>query len=190
MTKYIQKLSATMVMLPMLTTSTTLYTSLLAGTNQLSILSGSETSSVLVDNTITDEEQAQIDLDASRAKIIDDYMAARSMPLAGKGAKFIEESNKYDMDWRLLPAIAMRETSGGKNACYNNPFGWGSCKIKFASFDEAIETVARNLGGANPKTAMYYKDQPTMKKLYYYNGTVVASYPAEVVKIMNKISKE
>ena len=58
-----------MVMLPMLTTSTTLYTSLLAGTNQLSMLSGSETSSVLVDNTITDEEQAQIDLDASRAKI-------------------------------------------------------------------------------------------------------------------------
>lgn len=174
-----------MVMLPMLTTSTTLYTSLLADAYQG--LNTDNTSNVI---TVSDADQAKIDLDASRAKIIDDYMTARSMPLAGKGSKFIEESNKYNLDWRLLPAISIRETSGGKNACYNNPFGWGSCKIKFDSFDDAIEVVAKNLGGANPKTSTYYKDQPTMKKLYYYNGTVVASYPSEVVKIMSKISPE
>ena len=33
-------------------------------------------------------------------------------------------------------------------------------------------------------SARYYKDADTMKKLWYYNGTVIPSYPAEVVDIM------
>ena len=170
-----------MVMLPMLTTGT-LYNGLLAYNNQISLLNDQATSQVIV--TETDEAKAKRELDESRAKLIDDYMTSRSMPLAGKGSKFIEESNKYNLDWRLLPSISVRETSGGKFACYNNPFGWGSCKIKFDSFDDAIEVVAKNLGGANPKTARYYKDQPTMKKLYYYNGTVVAISSPVAVKVI------
>ncbi|EKD76306.1 MAG: hypothetical protein ACD_43C00158G0001, partial [uncultured bacterium] len=70
----------------------------------------------------------------------------------------------------------------------NNPFGWGSAKIKFDDFSEAIDVVSSNLGGYNPNTARYYKDTDTKKKLWYYNGTVMPSYPAEVISIMNSMS--
>jgi hypothetical protein len=127
------------------------------------------------------------DTRSQHAAQIDKYFKDRSMPLYGEGMDFVLAAEKYGLDYRLLPAIAVRESSGGKNACYNNPFGWGSCKIKFSNYDEAIEALGKNLGGANKKTASYYAQKSTLEKLYYYNGTVVPSYPGEVVKIMDKI---
>ena len=128
------------------------------------------------------------DIRLKRAKMIDQYYGKHNLPLEGYGMKMVLESEKNGLDWRLLAAIAMRETTGGKFACHQNPFGWGSCKIKFKNFDEAIETVARNLGGGNPATEMYYKGKTTAEKLHYYNGTVIETYVAEVTRIMNKIS--
>lgn len=125
-----------------------------------------------------------------RADVIDSYYKSRSMPLAGQGMNFVLISEKYGLDWRLLPAVAVRESSGGKAACYNNPFGWGSCKIKFNSYREAMESVGKNLGGANLGTSRYYAGKTSKEKLYYYNGTVVASYPDEVLDIMSKISQK
>lgn len=124
-----------------------------------------------------------------RADKIEKYYKDRSMPLADKAMKFVLEAEKYGLDWRLMPAIGVRESSGGKNVCYNNPspFGWGSCKIKFKSYDEAIEVLAMNLGGANKKTAYYYAGKTSEEKLYYYNGTVIPSYPKEVLAIMDRI---
>ncbi len=127
------------------------------------------------------------DTRSQRASQIDKYFKDRSMPLNGQGMNFVLTAEKYGLDWRLLPAIAVRESSGGKKACYNNPFGWGSCKIKFNNYNEAIESVGKNLGGVNKNTARYYAQKSTLEKLYYYNGTVVPSYPGEVVKIMEKM---
>lgn len=123
---------------------------------------------------------------AARAAKIDTYFRERSMPLAGHGKAMVEAAEKNGIDWRLLPAIAVRESSGGKQMCGNNPFGWGSCKIQFKSIDEGIETLARNLGGNNPKTAQYYAGT-TREKLYRYNGTVIPTYMDEVIDIMERI---
>lgn len=129
------------------------------------------------------EREAQA-LAAERAKKIDAYYAKRNMPLEGYGAKMIAEAEKNGLDWRLLPAIAIKESTGGKFACYNNPFGWGSCKIRFDSYDEAIETVARNLGGNNPNTEQYYKGKMTEEKLHHYNNSVVPTYTKEIYEFM------
>lgn len=126
----------------------------------------------------------------NRASKIDAYFAKRNMPLAGYGAKMIVEAEKNDIDWRLLPAIAIKESTGGKFACGYNPFGWGSCKLKFKSFDDAIETVARNLGGNNPNTEQYYKDKTLIEKLHHYNNSVVPTYTAEILEFMDLIEKE
>ncbi len=120
-----------------------------------------------------------------RAARLDAYFAKRNMPLEGHGQAFVATADKYGLDWRLLPAIGVRESSGGKHLLNNNPFGWGSCKIKFADFDEAIEEVAKNLSGSDEDTAKYYKNKTTYQILWAYNGTVIHSYPDEVIAIMN-----
>jgi len=120
---------------------------------------------------------------------IDSYFESKNLPLAGQGQKFVEEAYKNDIDPYLLPAIAMRESTGGKFACKkvpNSVFGWGSCKISFESIEKSIEIVAMNLGGNNPKTSRYYQGKTTEKILRTYNS-YIANYPAEVIKIMENI---
>ena len=130
----------------------------------------------------------------ARAEAIDAYFAERDMPLKGMGEKMVEEALKNDLDWRLLPAIAVRESTGGKFECKkvpNNPFGWGSCKIGFKSNEQAIETVARNLGGNNPNTARHYDEKTVIEILRAYNPpSIVPKYAEQVMAIMDVIGDE
>ena len=128
----------------------------------------------------------------ARARKIDAYFNRRGLPLAGWGKKMVEEAIENDIDWRLMPAIAMRESTGGKFDCETasfNPFGWGSCSISFQSYNEAIEVIAKNLGGKNHKTARYY-DGELSEVLDNYNGRAVEGYSDQVMAIMKKISPE
>jgi hypothetical protein len=145
----------------------------------------------LTTNPVTKVEVSVNDLRKQKAEAIDTFFKERSMPLEGTGMTFVLVAEKYGLDYRLLPAIGVRESSGGKAACGYNPFGWGSCKMhNFHSYEEAIESLGKNLGGANPNTARYYAGKDTKEKLYYYNGTVLPSYPDEVIAIMNMIETD
>ena len=140
---------------------------------------------------VTKVEVSVEDLRDQKAVAIDSFFKKRSMPLHGTGKTFVLVAEKYGLDWRLLPAIAIRESSGGKQACGHNPFGWGSCKLhNFVSYENAIEALGRNLGGANPATSTYYAGRSTKEKLYYYNGTVLPEYPDEVFEIMKMIETD
>lgn len=71
-------------------------------------------------------------------------------PMIGLESKLITTAEKYNLDWTLLAAIAGTESSFGKRMPHEciNPYGWGiygSNKLCFTSFDEAIETVASGL---------------------------------------------
>lgn len=123
-----------------------------------------------------------------KAASIDAYYAKYNMPLEGYGMKMVLEAEKNGLDWRLIPAIAVRESTGGKFACKNNPFGWGSCKIAFKDYNEGIEVVSRNLSGNNPRTARYYGGKSVRGILETYNPpSIVPTYASEVIAIMNKI---
>ncbi len=140
---------------------------------------------------VTKVEISVEDVRQQKADAINSYFKERSMPLNGTGMTFVLVAEKYGLDWRLLPAIGIRESSGGKAACGYNPFGWGSCKLSnFSSYEQAIEALGKNLGGGNPKTARYYAGNTTKEKLHYYNGTVLPSYPDEVLAIMKKIETD
>jgi hypothetical protein len=124
-----------------------------------------------------------------RAQNIDNYFAKYNLPLAGYGQTFVEVADKYDLDYRLLPAIAMRESTGGKNPCPNdkdNVFGWHSCKTTFESQEAAIEKVGAHLAGEIKSTSSYYGNKTTWKKLRTYNS-VIKPYPDQVIAIMYKI---
>lgn len=128
-----------------------------------------------------------------KAKAIDAYFEKRGMPLSGTGMKMVEEAEKNGLDWRLVAAIAVRESTGGKFACKRvpyNPFGWGSCRIGFKSNDHAIEMVAKNLGGNNPNTAYHYEDKDVIGILRAYNPpSIVPKYAEQVISIMNAIGE-
>ncbi len=129
-----------------------------------------------------------------RGKAIDAYFRAFDMPLFGTGQLFAEAAEKYKLDWRLLPAIAVRESTGGKFACKGekfNPFGWASCKVGFSSYQEAIDTVAKNLAGRNSATAKYYLGKDTKGILLAYNPpSIVPKYSSQVMYIMKQIGSE
>lgn len=128
----------------------------------------------------------------NRATEIDAFFTKRNMPLAGYGKKFVEVADKYHLDYRLLPALSVREQSGGLKLPHNcpnktknfNAFGWGSGRICFTSFNQAIETVGMKLG-----TLSYYKGKSNIKLLQTYNPpSVVPKYAYEVIAIMTSIN--
>lgn len=51
------------------------------------------------------------------------------------------------IDWRLMPAIAVWESSAGRAACGGNAWGLGSCAegYRFATFEEGVAAVVRTL---------------------------------------------
>ena len=141
-----------------------------------------------------EEVDTEVIILASKAEAIDSYFAFHGLPLEGYGMKMVLEAEKNNLDWRLIPAIAMRESTGGKFACKKadfNPFGWGSCKIHFDSYDHAIEIIAKNLGGNNPRTANYYADKDIKGILQAYNPpSIVRLYAEQVMDIMKDIASE
>lgn len=143
---------------------------------------------------IQDAIDQKLEAQKIKADAIDAYFKARNMPLEGVGMKMVLEAEKNDLDWRLMPAIAVRESTGGKFACKKagfNSFGWGSCKIGFNSNEEAIETIAKNLGGNHPKTEKYYDNKTTKQILRAYNPpSIVPRYAEQVMSIMNSIGDE
>lgn len=81
------------------------------------------------------------------AKRIDAYLSSKGSPLAGYGAAFVRAGRKYGVDPMLLVAISGQETSFGKygpSRKIHNAWGWGP-HIRFGSWEEGIDTVARGL---------------------------------------------
>lgn len=127
-----------------------------------------------------------------RAAKIDRYYSRNNLPLAGHGLAMVLAADEHGIDWRLVAAIGMIESTGGKFACKKanySAFGWGSCKINFKSYEESIDTISKNLGGDNPATAKHYAGKSLRGILESYNPpSVVPNYADKVMKQMDIIS--
>ena len=117
---------------------------------------------VLVAILITVEKNEPVDtsmsfigreIDTGREEKIESlekFFEAQKSPLKDDADTFVRVAEKYDLDYRLLPAISCMESSCGKRMLPNsyNPFGWGiygKNAIYFKSFEEAIETVGKGI---------------------------------------------
>jgi hypothetical protein len=109
-----------------------------------------------------------------------------TLPMQEYSYDFVDAADQYHLDWRLLPAISMVESTGGKHCRRgsNNPFGWGSGHIKFNSYPEAIYSVARHLSEDRP-----YKGKSLHQKLRAYNPAH-RTYPIKVTSMMRRVSVE
>ncbi len=92
----------------------------------------------------------QITHQDGRSRVIEAFFEGYKSQLTIYSKTFIEVADKYQLDYRLLPAIAMQESNGGRKIPKdsNNPFGfgiYGSTLVKFSSWEEGIETVGKAL---------------------------------------------
>lgn len=84
-----------------------------------------------------------------RAEILRDYLAHRNSPMQYQAQSFIEAADKYNLDWKLVPAIAGVESTFGKFIPGGyNAWGWGvygTQAIYFDSWRDGIFTVSKGL---------------------------------------------
>lgn len=111
-----------------------------------------------------------------RPKIVANFFNDRNSVLSSYSEIFVAVADKYKLDFRLLPAIAMQESNGGKKIIRGsyNPFGYGiygDLVIRFKSWEEAIERVGKalredyiNHGLTSPQQIMTKYTPPSLSK--------------------------
>lgn len=114
-----------------------------------------------------------------KVRKIQNFYARWNSPMAANAEYIVEVSEQFGIDYRLLPAISIVESSGGKH-CFRsyNPFGWG--KSGFNSFDQAIYTVGSGLANGY-KTSNPYSIAPK------YNPVTPDSWANKVSSLMSQM---
>ncbi len=146
------------------------------------------------------EEIANKQLIDTGAKKIEKYFSKYDLPMKDYSYALAETAFRKNLPISTLAAMAMIESTGmavhedGRpKTCAqrtNNPFGYGSCKIKFDSVESAIETVGATLNAENPGTASFYEGKTLPEKLRTYNGpghVADKSYVKKVMWVMDQI---
>jgi len=96
------------------------------------------------------ESDATLAVREARVDVLNDFFAKYNSPLAAYAGDIVDAADRYSLDYRLLPAIAMQEST----LCHRIPknsfncwgFGIYGGKVKrFTSFSEAIETISKTL---------------------------------------------
>jgi hypothetical protein len=95
-------------------------------------------------------------------------------------AEYLRAADNYGLDYRLLPAISVRETLCGVQAWENNRWGYHPHEQRFPSVEVGIDFVARVL-----TEGYFYKGKTLEQKLLMYNHR--AAYTDEVKAIMRQI---
>lgn len=98
-------------------------------------------------------------------------------------ADLVAAADNHRLDWRLLPSLALVESSGGKVYMNNNVFGWDSCKQKFPSIQAGIHVVAERLANSP-----YYRGKNLDGVLKTYNQN--PRYAATVKRVMSQLATE
>lgn len=85
-----------------------------------------------------------------RVENLRSFFNRHNSPLESYAEYFVKISEKYKLDFRLLPAIAMQESNLCKKAPKDSYNCWGfgiygKKMTKFANYEEAIDTVAKTL---------------------------------------------
>src|SRR3989344_8630596 len=95
-------------------------------------------------NTIEGQVLA-VKIEDMRPYIVEDFL--KNTALESHSEFIVKTADKYSIDYRLIPAIAMKE-SGGGNASPSgsyNAWGFGNGSTQFTSWESAIESVAKTL---------------------------------------------
>jgi len=120
-----------------------------------------------------------------RPQLLTEFFEARNCPAINFVPDFILYADIHKIDWRLLPAISILESSGGKNYPKetNNIFGWANCLVKFHSIPSSIDYIAGRLANSH-----YYKGKTVKEILEVYNP--YKTYHNKALKLMRELGKD
>lgn len=93
----------------------------------------------------------KINSEDARVGAVKDFFAYYKSALTPYAQTVVSAADKYDIDYRLLPAIAMQESTLCKKTPKNSFNCWGfgiyGKKVtRFSNYKEAIEAVSKTLG--------------------------------------------
>ena len=121
--------------------------------------------------------------DSTKVRNVREYLEGRNSPLAQYAEVFVEAADYYEIDYRIIAAISVIESGGGKhNFRPHNAWGWG--KMTFSNWEEGIWTVSEGIGG-------YYNRGLTTPQLIstYYCPPNAQRWAQNVQLVMNEIGK-
>ena len=116
-----------------------------------------------------------------RLETLRNFFHQGDCPAEALAADFLEASDAYDLDWRLLPSLSFVETTGGKTARNNNMFGWDSGRAKFRSVAAGIHAVGYRLANS-----VAYRGKKLEGALATYNPN--PDYVRAVKSVMRSIA--
>jgi hypothetical protein len=121
----------------------------------------------------------------NRAEFLRAYLLQYNSPLADEAETFVAEADNYNIDYRLLPAIAGVESWFGTRYPRNTYNGWGygiygTHMTYFKSWDDAIHTISKDIREK-------YMDKWGAKNVYEI-GSRYASDPKWAIKVTHFIS--
>ena len=94
---------------------------------------------------------------------------------------FVAEADSHNLDWRLLPSLAIIESGGGKASRGTNIFGWNNGHASFPNLGSAIHQVAKTLADGSA-----YKNKSLLGLLRTYNP--IQGYAEKVQSMMGRIA--
>jgi hypothetical protein len=94
--------------------------------------------------------------------------------------EYLRAADSHALDYRLLPAISLVESTCGAFEKMNNRWGWDSAQIGFPSVPAGIEYIMTQLA-ENPQ----YKGKTLKEKLFTYNP--YPQYVRQVERLMQEI---
>jgi hypothetical protein len=116
-----------------------------------------------------------------RAAHLARFFTAYHCPAPFHIEEYLRAADDYGLDYRLLPAVSIRESLCGVNPSDENNFwGYHPGRQSFSSVAEGIDYVSSRLA-----EGFYYKGKTLVEKLYAYNP--LPKYPGEVRSIMLQI---
>lgn len=93
---------------------------------------------------------------------------------------YLRAADAYQIDYRILPALSLRESTCGIHANANNYWGWDSGRSRFESIEAGIEYISLQLA-----EGVRYRDKALEDKLRTYNP--YPRYVKEVKNLMRRI---
>lgn len=115
-----------------------------------------------------------------RSERLEAFFKAYDCPAPLHVDDYLRAADSHELDYRILPAISLVESTCGAYQRKNNRWGWDSAQTGFPSVPAGIDYITEQLA-ENP----HYKGKTIQEKLFTYNP--YPQYVRQVERLMQQI---